>query len=95
MNFYQYIKILTCVCVCVTEVGCSWGGTRLVMRDLRTAISNSTKNIRERWQCMGSGMGWNPAGATSGCMQSASAQAPVEAYAIGDPGAATNSMLGN
>ena len=25
---HQYIKILT-VCLCVTEVGCSWGGTRL------------------------------------------------------------------
>ena len=33
---HQYIKILTCVCV--TEVGCSWGGTRLVTRDLRTSI---------------------------------------------------------
>ena len=32
---YQYIKILTCVCLCVTEVGCSWGGTRLVTCDLR------------------------------------------------------------
>ena len=38
------IKILTCVCVCVcmracvTEVGCSWGGTRLVTRDLCTSI---------------------------------------------------------
>ena len=31
----QYIKILT-VCLRVTEVGCSWGGTRLVMRDLQT-----------------------------------------------------------
>ena len=26
------------VCVCVTEVGCSWGGTRLVTRDLHTSI---------------------------------------------------------
>ena len=26
------------VCVCVTEVGCSWGWTRLVMRDLCTSI---------------------------------------------------------
>ena len=34
-------------------------------------------------------MGWNPAGATSGCMQSGSARAAVEADAIGDPGAAT------
>ena len=43
------IKILMCVCVCVTEVGCSWGRTRLVTRDLRTSIyrtSNSAKNVR-------------------------------------------------
>ena len=25
----QYFKILTCVCLSMTEVGCSWGGTRL------------------------------------------------------------------
>ena len=30
------IKILTCVCV--TEVRCSWGGTRLVTRDLHTSM---------------------------------------------------------
>ena len=38
---HPHIKILTCVCVsdclCVTEVGCSWGGTRLVTCDLRTS----------------------------------------------------------
>ena len=25
-----------CVSVCVTEMGCTWGGTRLVRRDLHT-----------------------------------------------------------
>ena len=32
MSWYQYIKMLTVcvsVCLCVTEVGCLWGGTRL------------------------------------------------------------------
>ena len=41
-RYTQVIKILTyvCVCVCVrvTEVGCSWGGTRLVTRNLRASI---------------------------------------------------------
>ena len=36
-----------CVCVCVTEVGCSWGGTRLVMCDLRTTKPRTPR--RERW----------------------------------------------
>ena len=35
---YQYIEILMCVRVCVTEVGCSWGGTRLVTCDLCTSM---------------------------------------------------------
>ena len=36
MELYQYIKICVCLSVCVTEVGCSEGGTTVVTRDLRT-----------------------------------------------------------
>ena len=35
----QYLTLyqdFSCVCVCVTEVGCLWSGTRLVIRDLCT-----------------------------------------------------------
>ena len=43
--------MFVCVCVCVTEVGCSRGRTRLVTCDLRT--SNSRKNVREHWAWAG------------------------------------------
>jgi len=34
---YQILNVCVCVCVvCVTEVGCSDGGTIVVNRDLRT-----------------------------------------------------------
>ena len=39
-----------CECVCVTEVGCSWSGTRLVSVTLYiqfTEPRNSVKNVRE------------------------------------------------
>ena len=42
----------------MTEVGCSWGGTRLAKRNLRTSIywtSNSAKNVREHWACAWAG----------------------------------------
>ena len=47
---YQYIKILTCVCLCVcvvTEVGSSWGGARLVTRDLRTIEPRTPRRMFE------------------------------------------------
>ena len=49
----QYIKILT-VCLCVTEVGCLWGGTRratfvlLEPRTLRRMFETSCWNLREQ-----------------------------------------------
>ena len=53
---YQYIKILT-VClsvrVCVTEVGCSWGGTRIVTRDLRTIEPQTLEECGSRRLGMG------------------------------------------
>ena len=51
---YQYIKIVTCVCV--TEVGCLWGGTRLVTHDLRTSIN--LELCEECSRTLGPGMGW-------------------------------------
>ena len=50
----------------MTEVGCSWGGTRLqlVTRDLRTSIYLLNLELRE--ECSRT-LGWNPAGAASGC----------------------------
>ena len=38
MNAGRAINNKTLTCVCVTEVGCSWGGTGLVTFDLRTSI---------------------------------------------------------
>ena len=57
-------------CLCVTEVGCSWGETRVVKRDLCTSIcwtSNSTTNVRR-----------------AGFIQNSWQGAEVEADAIGE-----------
>ena len=84
-NEFQYIKILMCVCpyVCVMEVGCLWGGTRLVTRDLRT----STRTLQRMLRTLG--MVWNSWGYER--MQSGSSSrsecnrgAAVEADAIGE-----------
>ena len=48
-------------------MGCSLGETRLVTRDLRTLIYLLNLELRE--ECSRT-LGWNPAGAASGCMQS-------------------------
>ena len=41
-SHYQDFNVRACMCVrvcaCVMEVGCLWGRTRLVTRDLRTSI---------------------------------------------------------
>ena len=53
---YQYIKILTVclsVCVCVTEAGCLWGGTRLVTCDLRTI---EPQTLRRMFENIGHGL---------------------------------------
>ena len=59
--------------MCVTEVGCLWGGTRLVTHDPRTSIytSNSAKNI---------GHGLESSRTAGGCNQGAA----VEADATGE-----------
>ena len=76
-KYYQYIKILTCVCVCVcvcmTEVVCSWGGTRLDVRTL------NLEYCEECSRTLGPCMGWNLSGQL-GCSQGAA----VEADAIGE-----------
>ena len=63
--------------MCVTEVGCSWGWTRLVTRDLRTSNSNSAKNVREHWAWAGI---FQNGEATSGCNRGAA----VEANTVGE-----------
>ena len=73
----QYVKILICVLVCVTEVGCSWGGTRLVTHDLRT----EPRTLRRTFENIGHGLESSRTGeATNGCYRGAA----VEADAIGE-----------
>ena len=71
-EFQEYnVSLYKCVsvCVCVTEVGCSWGGTRrrLVTRDLRTSIYR-TRTPRRMFEHAWAGT------ATSGCNEGAAVE---------------------